>query len=871
MSIFKGFLDDPIVRIGAWLTQREQRQMRDVISHKYPGIIDPQVYWIVGTDQETEGLSADPVERTVQRITLSQLGVFLAQRMWARRTWVTTPVLAVLSLFLAYLIINRSGTTTNEYLVPLAIAASACIAVFLFLGSTLFAPLVAQFFLPRIPIRQDEIDSVKGVIARCVVRDHDAGVPADLADRPRVLAVDAEGRAIAGQVLATDLEYSAPRAEWANSRALLFLLGVAMVSPALVAATSWLAVAAYYGVMWFISAGAPQNPDQAQNKVTLGVLAAKWVFVPLLLLVLLNSGMPGFLAAALPVGVKAGQWAYVLLMWGVATWAVLRTPSPLGMRAMMLDQAVRESGTELLIDKAGKAHFQLLEKARSTQISNARKDASPFITLGSSTGLLAERRDPLAPTEAGLPVGLSVEDLSTHLAVLGASGTGKTSGVIRPLTKAWLAGDMGGLLVLDGKGALPLELHGLDDGYRLISPRHGAFNPIANMKPDAVADVLADVLNQDGGGDRFWADSARLMLRMAAIVLDAHPALPYTIGELQRFCMASVGQRIESLEAIADRIDADPRLAAAANYWIVEMPGMPEKTAGSIVNMVRTWLGNICLHAELGPWTDSTESHASIEDAMRGAKLGLLLPESEYGIGGVAISALCMRRLYDGVKARGDAWRKLDGHTAVLLAADEVQNLLTRADLETVPVARSLGLHLMFATQNVDGLYKRLDKDGAVQMLGNLASMIALPPRTDDSNAYVVKRVGHVWKASTSGYYGLPDAAADLGLYANSGVDRTMREVTLHRHSRIGSPRLSYAIGLWHRAWAPKAMSWLDDLAIPDDTNQLTPKPMLSLDLAPLVTADELDTLLAQPGTAIAVINRGRVQRRDVIRLGGVA
>ena len=98
-----------------------------------------------------------------------------------------------------------------------------------------------------------------------------------------------------------------------------------------------------------------------------------------------------------------------------------------------------------------------------------------------------------------------------------------------------------------------------------------------------------------------------------------------------------------------------------------------------------------------------------------------------------------------------------------------------------------------------------------------------------------------------------------------------MREVTLHRQSRIGSPRLSYAIGLWHRAWAPKAMSWLDDLAMPDDTNQLTPKPMLSLDLAPLVTADELDTLLAQPGTAIAVINRGRVQRRDVIRLGGVA
>ncbi|MBD4669896.1 hypothetical protein GUG39_22695, partial [Xanthomonas citri pv. citri] len=46
---------------------------------------------------------------------------------------------------------------------------------------------------------------------------------------------------------------------------------------------------------------------------------------------------------------------------------------------------------------------------------------------------------------------------------------------------------------------------------------------------------------------------------------------------------------------------------------------------------------------------------------------------------------------------------------------------------------------------------------------------------------------------------------------------------------------------------------------------------VLSFGLEPLVTADELDTLLAQPGTALAIFNRGRVQRRDVIRLGGVA
>ncbi|MBD4963881.1 hypothetical protein GUF59_15435, partial [Xanthomonas citri pv. citri] len=90
---------------------------------------------------------------------------------------------------------------------------------------TFFVPLIAQFFLPRTPIRQDEIDSVKGVVSRCIVRDVAPDTPTDLADRPRVLVADAEGRGVAGQVLATDLEYSAVRAEWVKSRSTLFVLG----------------------------------------------------------------------------------------------------------------------------------------------------------------------------------------------------------------------------------------------------------------------------------------------------------------------------------------------------------------------------------------------------------------------------------------------------------------------------------------------------------------------------------------------------------------------------------------------------------------------------------------------------------------------
>ncbi len=56
-------------------------------------------------------------------------------------------------------------------------------------------------------------------------------------------------------------------------------------------------------------------------------------------------------------------------------------------------------------------------------------------------------------------------------------------------------------------------------------------------------------------------------------------------------------------------------------------------------------------------------------------------------------------------------------------------------------------------------------------------------------------------------------------------------------------------------------------LVVPDDSTQAPQRPSLQLELSPLIQPDEIDTLLAIPGTAIAIIIRGRIQRRDVIRL----
>ena len=861
------FLDDPATKVKSWLIHKEQKRMRYTLSQKYKDVLDPQVYWVVGTDTENEGLSSDPVERLAQRLSLSQIGVFLAQRIWSKRTWLVTPALLLVGLVFAYFLLNVAGTTTSETLIPLVFGLNLWFAALLCFSAALFGPLVAQFFLPKIPVLQDEIDSVKRTVSSCVVRDLAPGTPADLADRRRLMVTDANGNAVAGQVLATDLEYSAVRAEWLTTKAIVFMIGLVILSPVLtssplLAALNFVALLVWKNQAHWIPKADDAAPDKPEVSPVWFVL--QWFIIPGLIYTSLTATWTQHLDAIAGLDAQIVKWIYVLGMFGFGLYLSFTAKSPLIIRGMMLDQAVRESGTELLIDKAGRTHFQHLELARLEQVKNATKDGSAFIHLGTTTGLLAQRRDPLAPTEAGLPFGLSVADLATHVGVLGASGTGKTSGVIRPLTTQWITGDLGGLLVLDGKGALPLEFVGTE-GYNLISPMHGPFNPIDGMSPDAVADVLTDV-SDDGKTEAFFRDSARLMLRMAAIMVEANAELPYTLHQIQAFCLSDHDTRTAWIAAIADKVNEDVRLSAAARYWLTEYPEMPEKTAGSIVGQIRTWLGNILLHQALGPWVNTTTNTFKLEDVLTGSKLGLLLPESQYGVGGVAISALCMRRIYDAVKLRGDNWGTLPGHHPVLVAADEVQNLLTRSDLETVPVARSLGLYLMFATQNIDGLYKRLEKDGAIQMLGNLASIIALPPRTEDSNSYVAKRCGTIWKANVQSFHGLPDAAADLGLYSNSGVDQNMQSVALHRHSRFGAPRLSYAIGLWHQAWTPKAQNMLGSMLIPKENSEQQ-RPTLQLDLSALVTGDELDTLLAVPGTALAIINRGRIQRRDVIHL----
>ncbi|WP_229622360.1 hypothetical protein [Pseudomonas syringae] len=147
-----------------------------------------------GTDNEHDGLSDDQIERMAQRLSLSQIGVFLAQRIWAKRTWLVVPMLMMAGLLITYMLVNAAGTTTSDKLIPLVLTGTVWLSFFLCCSATIFGPLIAQLFLPKMPVRQDEIDSVKSVISRCVIRDLEPETPLDLKDRARLLVTDSDGQ-----------------------------------------------------------------------------------------------------------------------------------------------------------------------------------------------------------------------------------------------------------------------------------------------------------------------------------------------------------------------------------------------------------------------------------------------------------------------------------------------------------------------------------------------------------------------------------------------------------------------------------------------------------------------------------------------------
>lgn len=741
------------------------------------------------------------------------------QRRLRARNFALSIVALVLVSATAYLLGRNGASLAWQWG---STAAGLCIAVagaYVFRLSLGLSPAAWRAMVPAgALLTEEEIQDVKEFGARALLRVTPPQTPADLVGSYRSWTYDRDGNPVDGQIVPDDLSVSYLRKALVDESVPMAVAGIAILLAGLFVATDSLS--------WFIA----------------------------------------------PIAAGAAAVWSLLAIFDLASIAKTR--------AAAAREALAVSAYPKLIEQEGKSKFADFDRALDEQLERAMAENSMFITLGTATDLFAERRDPYSPPKAGMPFGLSIADLSTHILALGQTGTGKTAAVIRPVVWQWQEAKAGGLLVLDGKGQLPKELAGLPN-YQVISPESSQFNAIQNLPPDEVADTLFQLFTSTKGnsgdvGGNEWEQFARELLRSTAKVLALMNALepaqwPWNLSSIYRLAFEAGSRDAAKALIENEHMHLLPgHLHRAYSSFMVRHMQKANETRSSIELNLETWLGTLINDQELGSWADCVDG-VEIEDCLYGEKIGLALPDSQTG---VAISALAKRRFYTAIKRRGDGW-KSEGQEPVLLVVDEAQDLVSHEELAILPKARSLGLCALYSTQGLDGLQVALkDEQATIMLLDQFRSVVSLQVGSDMTLNYVSQRLGTAPRVVFSEVNAnTTDPAATANLYgANAGGYSTG---TLAARAQTSEEMIKVGRSYSH---VGQAISTVAELAkklgveqawqqLPAAIRRERPAGSVKIGEIPLVSPDEVRALTMNKFTALAAVNRCGTVRRAQIRL----
>ncbi|MDN7539955.1 type IV secretory system conjugative DNA transfer family protein [Burkholderia cenocepacia] len=652
-----------------------------------------------------------------------------------------------------------------------------------------------------------------------------------------------------------------------------------------------------------------------------------------------HMGIPGFVLtqAAYAIGTLAllgRNWRYIIRPTAQYTLGIFAVQTAAARYIPELAGPVVAAGTFLMLarpflesliaNRSGKDRlFKLPENfqapndndammMRQTQInaaSNFSKNG-PVIILGTARGhLKLNKCDPLAP-DPDTYMGLSAhEDLTTHLLMIGETGSGKT-GLITPLTLQWLAygqfrngvfENCGGALLLDGKGSLPDEIikalreQGLDQVIEIVhvtpEPGGAALALLEGMTPEQVTTALLAATNDDSDLSSFWTVSSGNWLRHTACLLWACYEMEqmeladkakergftsyqawsdhldkeaqaktnddgsrfttwteyvawrkrngYDVPEpfasavrhfywhfaaLHDFAMSymedskfvsgtepvpdpKTGQLpllsdaptlpggaglVGWLRKHPDMVADTPRgklIRAALKFASFHLPRQRAELRSDILGTLSTMFTPIMSNVKLVDWA-YLEKGCDLLACMRGAVVGISLPETLYQEAGMVITTLAKKRVFNAVKARGAVgdWQKhFPEQRPLLCIVDEAHLLLSRKSTSDegslLSIARSLGLRCVFASQTVNAFYDRLGEDAAKAFMGNFVSwcvMKSLPASHAWANDRLMRQRVHEYSYYLSG-----------GLKEITSNDFQRAHLHAFDSARIGKPELN--------------------------------------------------------------------------------
>jgi len=259
---------------------------------------------------------------------------------------------------------------------------------------------------------------------------------------------------------------------------------------------------------------------------------------------------------------------------------------------------------------------------------------------------------------------------------------------------------LNGMLVLDGKAQLAMDCTEYLDA--VIHPSIVKnLNVLEGIKPEIFARVLqlVNVKGKESGNSGYFNGQARNLIFYASVfhegLIDQGKMKKNLSSRLKLIAMMCEKPGANG-HPIIDLIKSHPDFpieGTLINDAVKKFMGLQElgdETKMSVFSTAESWIIPLIQSEALRPWAECETSDIQFDKILEGKKYGFSLPESEFGVAGIAITTLMKSRLYQLMQMRGDKRPNEDNskRATVFLIIDEVQRIADDSDLAILPVAR---------------------------------------------------------------------------------------------------------------------------------------------------------------------------------------
>lgn len=452
--------------------------------------------------------------------------------------------------------------------------------------------------------------------------------------------------------------------------------------------------------------------------------------------------------------------------------------------------------------------------ARRAQTLRAAKDYATCKTMlcfGTATGDLSVNMFSGYAPDPGLPVWMEPSAIAQHMIILGANGAGKTV-LLTQLIQHYLRWGMGGLVIMDGKGALAGEFRHLKN-YIYLDPRECVISLYEGLDPAGVTAAYAQINMRPDSKDPTWQNTTSDVISNTAQILwylvKYADAMNTPIEDREwNWCMydhdrlallalsekeddrAEVGKYLTFLKA-AFPDEMAGLLGGAINFVENTMGGWNDSFRGSVLGTYGYWTSPLLSQKDIQRWARAVRSDKDPEACLFGGIIGINLGENMFGRAGVIACSFLKNRIYSKGKKRadfGNEWAsKIPGATPCWFVQDEYPAIATEAEVNIALQGRSVGLWLCCLAQNVEAIYAtNHNKNSIDAFLGNLLSRIVMQT-TPGTAKWLQDTVGPVWipgwMKNTQGIDYVSSAVNALGsvLYDITHPDRSFFKSLLRR------------------------------------------------------------------------------------------